>query len=154
MIRKFNRADLEEIMDIEKNAFPKLPYSRFTFLYYVGMNPDNFWVYVEKSVNKVVGYIIFYPDGHIVSIAVGPMYRRKGIGTKLVEEVLKESNGDAMVEVRESNSVAQQFYKKLGFVLQAIIPHYYGNEDALVMIRYIRGSKRNETGGKIQGIEE
>jgi len=33
MIRKFSFSDLEDILGIEKEAFPKSPYSRFTFLY-------------------------------------------------------------------------------------------------------------------------
>jgi ribosomal-protein-alanine N-acetyltransferase len=84
--------------------------------------------------HEVVGYIIFYPDGHIVSVAVHARYRRSGIGTELVGEVLKRTRGDAIVEVRGSNGVARAFYSHLGFVMQRIIPGYYGDEDALVMI--------------------
>jgi ribosomal-protein-alanine N-acetyltransferase len=84
--------------------------------------------------HEVVGYIIFYPDGHIVSVAVHAWYRRSGIGTELVGEVLKRTRGDAIVEVRESNEVARAFYSHLGFVMQRIIPGYYGDEDAVVMI--------------------
>ncbi len=139
MIRKFRYSDLKDILGIEKRAFPKSPYSKFTFLYYASAYPDNFLVYIpennEEGLNKIVGYIIFYPDGHIVSIAVHPAYRRRRIGTELVGEVLKRTDGNASVEVRESNEVAKEFYKHLGFSLQTIIPRYYGDEDALVMIR-------------------
>ena len=136
MIRKFRMSDLDAILRIEKKAFPKSPYSRFTFLYYASAYADNFLVYVlvDKE-EKVVGYIIFYPGGHIVSIGVHPAYRRRGIGTELVGEVLKVTKGNASVEVRESNEVAKEFYKHLGFSLRTIIPKYYGDEDALVMIR-------------------
>ena len=89
----------------------------------------------EKEGNIIAGYIIFYPEGHIVSIAVHPAYRRRGIGTGLVAEVLKRTAGYARVEVRESNERAKKFYKHLGFSLQTIIPGYYSDEDALVMIR-------------------
>jgi ribosomal-protein-alanine N-acetyltransferase len=139
MIRKFNWSDLEDILGIEKEAFPKLPYSRFTFLYYATAYRDNFLVYVDedkrKGLNKIVGYIIFYPEGHIVSIAVHPAYRRRDIGTELVGEILKKTKGNASVEVRESNEVAKEFYTHLGFFMQAIISKYYGDEDALLMIR-------------------
>ncbi|MEA2032762.1 MAG: GNAT family N-acetyltransferase [Euryarchaeota archaeon] len=142
MIRKFRILDLDAILRIEKEAFPKSPYNRFTFLYYASAYQDNFLVYVHedkrKNLNKIAGYIIFYPAGHIVSIAVHPAYRRKGIGNELVGEVLKVTKGKASVEVRESNEIAKEFYTHLGFFLQAIIPKYYGDEDALVMIR--RGS--------------
>jgi ribosomal-protein-alanine N-acetyltransferase len=139
MIRKFKWLDLEDVLGIEKRAFPKSPYNRFTFLYYASAYRDNFLVYVHedkgKGLNKIVGYIIFYPEGHIVSIAVHPAYRRRGIGTELVGEVVKRTKGNASVEVRESNEVAKGFYKHLGFSLQSIIPKYYGDEDALLMTR-------------------
>ena len=139
MIRKFRWSDLDAILRIEKKAFPKSPYSRFTFLYYASAYRDNFLVYVHedkrKGLNKIVGYIIFYSEGHIVSIAVHPAYRGRGIGTELVGEVLKVTKGNASVEARESNEVAKEFYKHLGFSLQSIIPKYYGDEDALLMIR-------------------
>jgi ribosomal-protein-alanine N-acetyltransferase len=139
LIRKFKISDLATILGIEKEAFPKSPYSRFIFLYYASIYPDNFLVYVykdtETGLNKIGGYIIFYPHGHIVSIAVDPAYRRRGIGTELVEEVLKRTKGTARVEVRKSNEVAKKFYTQLGFTVQTVIPKYYGDEDALVMIR-------------------
>lgn len=137
MIRKFKRSDLEEILRIEEKAFPKSPYDGFTFLHYASAYPDNFMVYVDKGkgANKIVGYIIFHPEGHIVSIAVHPAYRRRGIGTELVAVVLKVTKGKASVEVRTSNEVAKAFYNHLGFSLRTIIPEYYGDEDALVLVR-------------------
>ncbi|MGB2727873.1 MAG: ribosomal protein S18-alanine N-acetyltransferase [Halobacteriota archaeon] len=135
MIRKFRRSDLEEILRIEEKAFPKSPYDGFIFLHYASAYPDNFMVYEDKGQSLIVGYIIFHPEGHIVSIAVHPAYRRKGIGTELVAVVLKVTKGNASVEVRASNEVAKAFYKHSGFSLRTIIPDYYGDEDALVMVR-------------------
>jgi len=138
MIRKFESEDLEEILRIEKTAFPKTPYDKPIFIYYTGMYPDKFLVYVEESSDKILGYIIFRPGGHIVSIAVDLPYRSRGIGTKLMKEVLKVSYGNKMVEVRVSNKIAQMFYKKLGFIESGSIPRFYENEDAIVMIHHDR----------------
>ena len=134
MIRKFKSEDLNEILRLEKKAFPKTPYDKPIFIYYTQIYPDNFLVYVEESSDKIFGYIIFRPDGHIISLAVDPVYRRKGIGTKLVEEVLQASTGNAKVEVRKSNKIAQMFYKKLGFFQSGCILGFYDDEDAIVMI--------------------
>jgi ribosomal-protein-alanine N-acetyltransferase len=87
----------------------------------------------DQETSRIVGYIIFYPHGHIVSIAVHPSYRLRGIKTELVREVLKRTHGRAIVEVRVSNKAAQKFYRQLGFALHAIIPRYYGDEDALLL---------------------
>lgn len=139
MIRKIKKSDLGAILSIEKEAFPKSPYKLVTFMYYAEVYPDNFLVYLcddpGKGLQTIVGYIIFYPHGHIVSIAVHPAYRRRGIGTELAEAVLKRTKGTACVEVRASNEVAQKFYEYLGFSLQTVIPQYYGDEDAVVMVR-------------------
>ena len=134
MIRKFKSNDLKEILRLEQKAFPKTPYDELIFVFYARIYPDNFLVYVEEFSDKTVGYIIFRPGGHIVSLAVDPMYERKGIGTKLVEEVFKVSNGYAKVEVRRSNKKAQMFYKKLGFFQSGSIPGFYDDEDAIVVI--------------------
>ena len=132
-IRRFNRKDLGDIMEIEERAFPKSPYSPFTFLHYALAFPKNFLVCEHEG--KIVGYIIFHSDGHIISIAVHPEWRRKGIGTALMNKVFKRTGGKAMVEVRESNKIAINFYKKLGFVFKTRVPSYYGDEDALIMVR-------------------
>ncbi|MBK5191515.1 MAG: GNAT family N-acetyltransferase [Methanosarcinales archaeon] len=142
MIRKFTNSDLDAILEIEAEAFPKSAYNGFIFLYYAEAYPDNFLVYVcddtgtgLSELSEIVGYIIFYPQGHIVSIAVRSAYRRRGMGTELVEAVLKRAKGIASVEVRASNEVAKTFYKRLGFSLRTVIPRYYGDEDALLMVR-------------------
>ncbi|MHC1567948.1 MAG: ribosomal protein S18-alanine N-acetyltransferase [Candidatus Syntropharchaeia archaeon] len=132
MIRKFRKSDLRRILEIEKEAFPKSPYDIFTFSYFYRIYPDFFLVHEER---EITGYIIFNPeDGHIASIAVHPDYRRRGIGTKLVEEVFKRTGRKAYIEVRESNKGAQEFYKKIGFRKKGIISKYYGSEDAIVMV--------------------
>ena len=139
MLRKFSISDLEAIIQIEQAAFPKTPYSRSAFMYFALLYPDNFLVYVhddaETGSHTIAGYIIFYPDGHIVSLAVHTAYRRRGIGRALIAAVLKRTNGTAIAEVRKSNDGAKQFYKRLGFSVRAVIPRYYGDEDALLMVR-------------------
>ena len=133
MIRRFKRTDLDAIVQIEMESFPQAPYDRLTFLHFARTYPDQFLVYVTGS-GRLVGYIIFYPHGHIVSLAVHPAYRREGIGTELVAEVVKRTDGSALVEVRRSNEVARQFYAQLGFKIRGVIPAYYADEDALVMV--------------------
>lgn len=133
MIRKFELSDLKRVLEIEKTAFPKSPYSKSTFLHYYKNLRDNFLVHISK--NKITGYIIFYSDGHIISIAVDKEYRRKGIGTQLVKEAICSSkHKHALVEVRKGNINAINFYEKIGFRKIGIIKNYYRNEDAIVLI--------------------
>ena len=133
MIRIFTPADMDGIVEIEAQAFPKSPYSRRIFANLHRSNPTTFLVYEE---GEILGYLVYTPEGHIISIAVDPRHRRKGIGTQLVREVFRNSTGELMwVEVRETNTGAQVFYEKLGFLKRGVIPRYYYTEDAYVMVR-------------------
>ena len=46
MIRPFVLTDLNRILEIEGQAFPKSPYQESTFLYLCWLYPETFWVYV------------------------------------------------------------------------------------------------------------
>jgi ribosomal-protein-alanine acetyltransferase len=134
MIRIFTPSDIDRILEIEAQAFPKSPYSSGIFMNLYRSNPTTFLVYEEEE--EILGYLIHTPEGHIISIAVDPRHRRKGIGTQLVEEVLRNSTGEFIwVEVRETNAGAQVFYEKLGFRKKGIVPKYYWTEDAYIMMR-------------------
>lgn len=132
MIRKFDVRDMKRILQIEKDSFPKTFYDKHIFSYL--SRCCEFLVY-ESTREGIMGYTTFDPkDGHLISIAVDLLHRRRGIGKSLMEEVLKSCKR-VWLEVRRSNTVAQSFYEKLGFVKTGILSNYYGDEDALVMTR-------------------
>lgn len=138
MIRPFSLSDLEPILQIEKQSFPKSPYDRTTFLNLYFLYPETFLVHVHtipcEKEEQISGYIIFSQDGHIISIAVLPWHRRKGIGTQLLQRVMKTPRIKRVwAEVRRSNQEAQAFYFKMGFQITDRVPNYYGNEDALIV---------------------
>jgi ribosomal-protein-alanine N-acetyltransferase len=138
MIRSFSLSDLERILEIEREAFPKSPYDWATFISLHYLYPGTFWVYMgelhAQEEEKILGYVVFSLDGHIISIAVDPRFRRKGIGRELLLKVMIHPGIRRLkAEVRRSNTGAQAFYSRLGFRAQGVIPGYYGNEDALVM---------------------
>ena len=133
MIRIFTPSDMDRILEIEAQAFPKSPYNRRVFMSLYRSNPTTFLVYTEE---EILGYLVYMPEGHIISIAVDPRHRRKGIGTQLVKEVFRNSMGESIwVEVRETNTGAQAFYERLGFRKKGVIPLYYLTEDAYIMVR-------------------
>lgn len=135
MIRIFTPSDMDRILEIEAQAFPKSPYSRRIFTSLYRSNPTTFLVYEEE---EILGYIVYSPEGHIISIAVDQRHRRKGIGAQLVGEVFRNSTGKFIwVEVRETNTGAQAFYEKLAFRKKGIIPGYYWTEDAYIMVRWL-----------------
>ena len=102
--------------------------------------------YVMTRVERSIGYVSrFFPKkvGHIVSIAVLPEFRRRGIATALMKEAikrLKEIYGvkEVYLEVRVSNETAIKLYEKLGFQKVRRLKYYYlDGEDAWVMAKEV-----------------
>jgi ribosomal-protein-alanine N-acetyltransferase len=142
MIRPFSLPDLESILQIESQSFPKSPYDWTTFLSLHYLYPDTFLVCLDtnhgQKKEKILGYIIFSEDGHIISIAVHPQHRKKRIGAQLLQRALKAPRSKKVwAEVRRSNQGAQNFYSKMGFQVTGIVSNYYGTEDALIMERVL-----------------
>lgn len=134
MIRPVHRADFDELLQIEAQAFPKSQYDLEELWMLHRKYPHTFLVTLSDQID---GYIVFKPDGHIISMAVTPERRRRGVGTCLVKEAIDHCRGKSLrLEVRVSNAGAQKFYQSLGFILKARIGGYYQDgEDALIMER-------------------
>jgi ribosomal-protein-alanine N-acetyltransferase len=85
------------------------------------------------------GMWIVFDEAHITTIGVDPMYRGRGFGEllflALVDEAIRRGVTWLTLEVRVSNLVAQELYRKYGFVIQGIRHGYYSDngEDAYVM---------------------
>jgi len=130
--------DLDRILEIEGQAFPKSPYHESTFRYLYWFYPETFWVYVgparDRRKEEVWGYLIFSKEGHLISMAVHPHYCRRGAGETLIKKALDMFSLTRMwAELRRSNHGALAFYQKTGFKIVGVIPNYYEDEDALIV---------------------
>ena len=134
MVRSLRAGDFDELLEIEATASPKSQYDLWELKSLHWRYPETFLVTVS---DKIDGYIVFSPGGHIVSMAVRPERRRHGIGACLIREAVAYCAGKSLrLEVRVSNLGAQEFYLKFGFEKRAIVPGYYHDgEDALLMER-------------------
>lgn len=100
-------------------------------------------IYVYLYDNKVTGFIHIssnYEIIDILNIVVDPKYEKQGIGTKLINYIIKKKDTIAskiMLEVREDNLKAINFYRKNHFTIIAKRQNYYKNKDALIMERNI-----------------
>ncbi len=138
MIRSFELSDLDRIVEIEQQSFPKSPYPDSAFLHLYCLHPKCFLVYVgpskEKKEGEIFGYLVIAEDGHLISLAVHPRHRRKGVATALIEKTKRILPGKKLwAEVRQTNEGARVFYEKLGFQTVGTLFNYYGGEDALVV---------------------
>ncbi|MEM3577991.1 MAG: ribosomal protein S18-alanine N-acetyltransferase [Candidatus Bathyarchaeia archaeon] len=152
-LRKFTVEDLQDVIHINRVCLPE-NYTDFFFLDLHRRFPETFIVAEENG--EIVGYIMcriefglsdfgfsgLIKKGHIVSVAVMPQHRRKGIGQALITKALNgmRSYGakQCFLEVRITNDPAISLYKKLGFKVARTIHGYYADgEDAYVMSREI-----------------
>lgn len=142
-IRDMNESDLPAVLEIERISFT-IPWSVNSFVNEL----RNLYSITKVAVieDNVIGYICAYhiiDESHILNLAVHPDFRRCGIATKLVKEVLGELEGKGCrfiyLEVRVSNLVARNFYARLGFKEVGVRRNYYSSpgEDAIIMMRVL-----------------
>ncbi len=135
-IRRFMSKDIEKILEIEAEAFPKTAYPRETLLHYASWLPEGFRVFETEA--GVAAYVIYDLGGHLISMAVKTAHRRKGLGTKLLRHALEET-GSLWLEVRSKNYGAIRFYEKMGMRAVGKVDDYYGGDDALIMVLNAKG---------------
>jgi ribosomal-protein-alanine N-acetyltransferase len=123
--------DIPTVVAIENLCF-KFPKSESIF------REEKHKYLVAKDENKVVGYIgieKILDEKHIINLAVHPDYQGKGIGKRLLQQVLNDEEV-FFLEVRTSNETARKIYERLGFKVINIRKGYYADgEDAYVMQR-------------------
>jgi len=78
--------------------------------------------------------------GHLMNLAVDPLFRRQGIGSILLQrglEYLRSLGAKTCeLEVRVNNEEAIALYEKFGFGIKETIKNYYRNgDDAYLMIK-------------------
>ena len=150
-LRKFMVEDLESVTRINEACLPE-NYTDIFFIDLYRRYPETFVVAEENG--HTVGYIMcrieiglsslgltgIVKKGHVVSIAVMPEHRRKGIAealmTRAMESMCKYNAKQCYLEVRVTNEAAVELYKKLGFEISRTVRGYYADgEDAYVMSR-------------------
>ena len=138
MISEMNLQDLEDIKDCLLTDF------------------DNFWSYnilkqelengkskyfVAKQENEIVGFagiLLIIDQVNIMNIVVKKDKRNFGIGSLLLEEIIRYSkihNATSItLEVNEKNIPAIKLYKKYGFKQVGLRRKYYNNEDNAILM--------------------
>ena len=148
-IRKFTTDDLQQVMQINQATLPE-NYTDYFFMDLHERFPETFIVAEEDG--QIVGYIMCRVEvglsnlglgglirkGHVVSIAVLPQARRKGVATELINAVLEGVRfykaKQCYLEVRVTNDAGIRLYKKLGFDVSRTVNGYYSDgESAYVM---------------------
>lgn len=149
IIREFKPSDLETVLLINKTCLPE-NYPAYFFMQHHVNFPKSFLI--AENDEKIVGYVmcrvehgllhtkkIWGKKGHIISIAVIPEERHKGIGKALMKKALEALKNvykvdEYYLEVRVTNTVAINLYRKLGFsIVKRLKGYYLDGEDAFLM---------------------
>jgi ribosomal-protein-alanine N-acetyltransferase len=132
--------DLEAVHAIERASFdaPWPPEA-----YRTDLETNRLAQYLVARVGDEVaaygGMWLMVDEGHIITFAVHPDWRRKHVGGRLLlaflDLAMARGAHEATLEVRLSNLPARRLYEKFGFRPVGLRPRYYSDngEDALIM---------------------
>lgn len=138
-IDRMQPEDIDRVVELDAKCFP-LPWSAGAYNTEV-RNPSAYYI-VARADGTVVGYAgmwLIMDEAHITTVGVDPEFRGRKVGERilvnLLDEAVHRGARRATLEVRRTNSVAQNLYHKYNFHTVAIRKAYYtdNNEDAFVM---------------------
>jgi [ribosomal protein S18]-alanine N-acetyltransferase len=142
VIARMVEADLDDVMDIERESF-KAPWSRSVFMEELVREWAHLWVLRPADGGPVAAFINFWlvrDEIHILNVAVHPRFRRAGYASQLLQSTIefawKKRVRYLTLEVRRSNNGAIKLYRSFDFKPIGIRPNYYAEdkEDAIVML--------------------
>ena len=131
---------IPRIVEIENLSFAE-PWSKDGFRDIL-VNPSfrSLGIFSDRLLAGYIFYYIVMDELHVMNIAIDPLFRKQGLGFKLLEKIHEMAKGFGVkldyLEVRQTNEAAQKLYEKLGYKKQGRRIGYYPNqEDALLMYK-------------------
>lgn len=147
IVRQFRPSDLPTLCEIDQSCFsPGIAYSHEELESFINHRSSMTWV-AEADDGKVAGFAIAGRQqarvGHIITIDVIDGWRRRGVGTALMEVAenwaRKAKLGLMYLETAENNLSAQKFYEARGYRKVDKVDRYYSNElAAWVMVKRLK----------------
>jgi ribosomal-protein-alanine N-acetyltransferase len=142
VIRNLEQRDLERVRDLLASA----PETTAWPIDSLARGPRDLQVRVAEEDGRICGVVIFrmvVDEAEILNIAVEGSRRRRGTGSRLMNDVLLSCRISGarkiFLEVRPSNNVAREFYSRFAFRETGRRRNYYQRpiEDALLLVRTV-----------------
>lgn len=141
-MRGVTEADLNELLRVDREVFPDDPYPYFVLRQHLDVHGDR--ILVLDDGECLHGYVLFVTtsDGYVcwvLSLAVSADQRGRGLGKRLMLEVLRQVRRERVHEVRltvePTNAAAIMLYRSLGFSADGGVRRDYlgPGEDRLIM---------------------
>ncbi len=145
--------DFPQILEIE-NACQVAPWNLAHFQAELAKPHGHFLVLTDDETDeRVGGYIVFWTlleDAQILSVVVAPGCRRKGFARLMMRaalnEALRRSCTQMLLDVRKSNASAVALYDSLGFTITRVLKDAYTKgpstkEDGYQMTLPLKGER-------------
>ncbi len=148
-IREADDADLDALVALEEACFSN-PWPRAAFEQELRTPFARLWCADDPRTGELVAFADFWlveDELHLLSIAVDPDRRRRGLARWLLDRVeecgIEEGAAMGLLEVRAGNGAAQALYRGRGYRQVGIRRRYYSDngEDALVLMKFLGGGK-------------
>lgn len=136
--------DIDEVIKLENRNY-STPWS-------TGVMKDcikaGYQCILMKQKEEIIAYAFLmanYDESHLLNMCVDKIHQGKGLGRQLLtylENVCKYNQSKLfLLEVRQSNPIAQNLYTSFGFKKIGLRKNYYqcinGREDAIVMTKKV-----------------
>lgn len=139
VIKPLTEEYVDQVCVLEEEAF-SMPWHKESFMEMI-QNPDACYLVclIDEEVVASCGLRNIVGDGEITNVVTKDTMRSKGIGKKMLLQLLEEGTKMGVeaftLEVRTSNDAAIHLYESLGFVTEGIRKNFYEEptEDALIM---------------------
>ncbi len=140
--------DIPLLTALEQRLFPHDAWAEATWWAELANRPRRSYV-VEESAEGVAGYAGVDLGGEVadvMTLAVAPSARGRGLGRRLLEELVARAHADGAahveLEVRADNAPARALYERGGFALLRTRARYYqpGDVDAHIMRLSLEGA--------------
>jgi ribosomal-protein-alanine acetyltransferase len=133
---------LDKLFEIEEQCFDQEAFSKRQIAYL--LTDYNTIALAAKANSDIAGFILTQVEiendtlfGHIITINVASTYRRKGIASKMLQEmeiILKQKGiRECHLEVREDNSAALKLYQNNGYQKISRLEKFYGKSHGLYL---------------------
>lgn len=142
-LRSFRPDDLQTLYEIDQACFvPGISYTRAELTAFIGHRHSQTWVAEESD--AVTGFLIAHREPrkilHIVTIDVLQAWRRRGVGSLLMEAAEQWARNHHLrmvgLETAQDNLAAQKFYAGRGYLKIDEIENYYADgTSAWLMIK-------------------
>jgi len=143
-IRPLTLEQLPEVLRLNLRCFRNGDnYTKHTFDYLLN-EPRTLSYRMVTPADEIVGFAFVMVNennaAHLTTIGVAPEHRRRKIAVNLlnhIEDSLRRREvGTIMLEVRVSNTSAQDLYRQTGYsVVQRINKYYNNGEDCFLMMK-------------------